>query len=70
VVIERRICTAEISRVAKSTSRACECGRGYRGWLNAKLSDLNKRGAYVKTFPTRDFFFVLLVSTPLAVPTS
>jgi len=38
--------------------------------LNAKLSDLNKRGAYVKIFPARDFFFVLLVSTSSAVPTS
>lgn len=34
---------------------------GYRGWLNAKFSDLNKRVAYVKIFPARDFIFVLLV---------
>jgi len=32
---------------------------GDRGRFNAKLSDLNERGAYVKIFPVRDFFFVL-----------
>ncbi len=38
-----------MSKVAKSTSRGCACG--YRGWLHAKLSDLNKRAEKERSSP-------------------